>query len=249
MHGLISLPIAWFIALFIAVAAHAQDESGTSDDSATLATLRQGELKEWLDQRRLYPLLKQVLEDELASGRDRDQRRQTAGQLAQLYAWQLNTGGQPVGDVNRRLDELLDEFPNAIPLQTQTGIAFGRYRSAKEAFETWIWDRGNDELRNIAAIRFADVIRSTEEMTERWRELVASGEQVQQQQLDAALSQVTYLAAWSRYYESQTLNDTTQQRRLLLSAEADFLELLTIADRGEFIKLTPQWFPLTSEWS
>ncbi|MGI9516993.1 MAG: hypothetical protein ACR2NP_08115, partial [Pirellulaceae bacterium] len=47
----------------------------------------------------------------------------------------------------------------------------------------------------------------------------------------------------------QTLSDSTQQRRLLLTAEADFLELLTISDRGEFIKLTPQWFPLTSEWS
>ncbi len=217
--------------------------------------VRHRELRDWLSQRRLYPLLVQMLEQEMVSGNDPEQRSEMAGQLAELYAWQLNTGQAEFAKVSTRLDELVDEFPDAIPLPTQTSVVFGRYRRAKDAFESWIWNRQDLGLRTDAQARFSGVIEDTEQMIDRWRlDGVPREESSQetassQRQLNAAISQLVYLAGWSRYYRSLTMSDLEVRRELLLLAEADFLQLLAIADRDQFIKLAPQWFPLNSEWT
>ncbi len=225
--------------LFYATPATAQ----SSTDRDSLAT--------YLQKHKLYGLYADMLEIELSGAQSQNQQSNIASELAQLYAWEMNSRPENFNALSQRLDTLVEKFPNAIPVATQTYVAFGRYRKAKAWFESWVWERNNAELNNKVTVEFGDVIqRATDAVAKTQRRLATLAlESQERNDLEAAQAQFQYVAAWSRYYQSIACGDSDQQQELLKTAESDFLELLEISDPQSLLDLSPQWWALDSEWT
>lgn len=208
-------------------------------------------LKAYLKTHQLYQLYAELLEEDLATSTDPLTRAATAAELSGLYAWELNTRPARFEQLGTRLDELARDFPDAIPLATQINIASGRYRRAKDVFETWIWDRENIPLRRQVDSRFVNVIQrasdSLEQLERRLSELPQEPES--RRELESAASRFRYLAAWARYYRAIATDEGESRIALLQAAERDFLFLLEIADSTVLTSMSPQWWPLNSEWT
>ena len=208
-------------------------------------------LKAYLNSHQLYPLYGELLEKELSETTELAARARTATDLAELYAWQLNTDPSQFERLSDRLDELAREFPESTPLITQINIGFGRYRQAKTVFEEWVWDRQNQTLGDQVETRFVNVVQRTTDA------LASFERQLQNPQLDpgtrrqleTGVSQFRYLAAWARYYRGIAMKDAERQRALLEAAEREFLDLLEVTDSDVLVRMSPQWWSLSSEFT
>ncbi len=208
-------------------------------------------LATYLQKHKLYGLYADLLEIELSNAANETQQTKLAAELAQLYAWEINANPENYEALNQQLDALLEKFPSAIPVTTQTSIAFGRYRRAKSWFEAWVWERDNAKLKEKVIVGFDSVLqRALGAITKAQKKLATTTLELQaQKDLEAAQAQFQYLAAWSRYYQSIASDDNAQRRQLLISAESDFLQLLEVNDSKSLLDLSPQWWALDSEWT
>jgi hypothetical protein len=208
-------------------------------------------LKDYLVRHQLDQLHSSLLETEMLKADDPEARRQAARTLAELYARQMVTREDQFDALSERLDQLVREFPEAIPDNTQIEIAWGRYRRAKNEFERWTQDRGNVTLQQQVNDGFAGLLQRVSDATARLESGVRDGSESRPGSPDTVslISRYEYLASWARYYRSLASSDTETRRRLLRAAEDGFLELLEVSDTRQLTTISPTWWALNSEWT
>lgn len=205
----------------------------------------------YLDKHQLYDLYADLLESDLSNAMIKDDKSETAKQLAAIYAERLSSRTEDYATYNQKLNQLLAQYSGTIPYSVQASIAFGRFRNAKGWFEEWIWKRGNGELNKQVIRQFDGVIaRSKEAIAEIESKLAKLAESPgEETQLDAAAAQFQYLIAWSQYYKSMATNDVVDRQRILVTAKQYFESLLGVEKTKSLTEYPAQWWALESEWT
>ncbi len=213
-----------------------------------------GQLKSYLRLHRFDQLLVTYVEQQLAAATDASAREALARELVSLYTGFLTAENRDSDAVMERLDQLSTRFPDAVSLMTQAAILVGKYRLAKSQFESWIWQRENDRLRQQVATQFAGVIDRAEQLrgAALRRKDEPGGDDTEidraRQESVAIASQALYLQTWAQYYAAVTA-EPQPSPQLFEPCRAGFRALLQIPDEHDIDDLKPNWFELDSQWS
>jgi Tfp pilus assembly protein PilF len=243
---------------------HCTAQPQSQQRSATFESFEAERLEEYLIEHQLDLLLIEHLESRLEKTLNRDQRKQLAGRLGQLYSQQLilihPDGKAETSRWQGKADRLVELFPDLNSDALRVAALHARYLELEKQFQE-IWKQGADPDALNTLIQPWGVLSSDLESTigvlsekseSRFAVQQADNESSstianEVATLESQILHCHYLNGWTKYFRAAV--SEVDRRTWIQQAESEFRQFLEVDEKQPLNRLNSRWFDFASPWT